>query len=189
MKRRIVAIGLVLCLVLVLGGCTISFNGPRLRSVRGCGDVVEQVFPVDEIEGYFNLHIADFNFNVRNITNAYIIVDEDAEHAVVITADDNILELISVEFQERRNRIVIEADRGLRFSPTELTITIGLPLSEFDVFGGVWNVRYHCTRATNLSPRFSGAVNAEFYVGELDNLDIQMDGAGTIHLRGAAEHA
>jgi len=194
MMKKSFAVLIALCLVFALGGCTVSFGdvgigGPRLRTVRGSGDMVEQVFPLDKSEDYFNLHIADFNFNVRGITTAYIIVDETAEHAVTIVTDDNIAELISIEFQEGRNRIVVEADRNIRFSPTELTITVGLPLNQFDVFGGAWNVRYHCTRASYLLPRFSGAVNAEFYVGELNNLGLQMDGAGTIHLQGTTETA
>jgi|GEM_PF-1978746 len=188
--RKLSIVALVLCLGLVLGACNISFGGVNIGvgAERGSGNVVEQVTPIDEGEG-FALVVQDFQFMGNFRFSPLIVIDENLEHGeIIIATDDNFVERIDVS--QRGERIVIRGDRGLRMTPTEMTIYVGVPIIDLDV-GGAWDVTLECNRVTEFRADLSGASSGEFVLGALERLEIRLSGASDATFAlgdGALEH-
>jgi len=176
MLKRVITIGLALCLALALGACSISFGGVDigLTGTRGSGEIVEQITPIDEHEAGFSLAISGISLMGNFRLNPRIVIDESLEHEIVITTDDNIAEMIEVS--QRGGRIVISGNLGMRVTPTELIITTGVPVVDLNV-GGAWDVTLDCSRVANFRADLSGAANGDFTFGALESLDVTLSGA------------
>jgi len=179
--KKIFAIIMALCLALALGACNIG----SVTAMRGNGNVVEQTIAIDEHEPGFSLEIRNVSFQGNFRDNPSIVIDESLGHEVVITTDNNIAELITVN--QNDGAVVISAGRAMRFAPTQLTITTGLPITSLDI-GGAWEITHNCTRVTDFSARISGSVRGAFAFNELDDLSLVLSGSGRISMRGAAEN-
>jgi len=189
--------------MLALSGCySMSFGGHT--TLRGNRAITSQTVAVDG-EGSFALEIE--GFSMQNFTPT-LTVDErlgEYEGVIVIRADDNLHEYITVDVRD--NRIVIRSQNRVRMIPSELHITTALPIDNLRL-SGAWRAYVTCTRVENFTANCSGSTRGEFMLGELDRLDlngsgsarfavhatandvrVNISGSGRVTLNGAAESA
>jgi hypothetical protein len=198
--RKFLTLALILCLVLSLGACT--FHPWQVqRTVRGSGNVIERVIDFDEPifeqpgeGGHWNMFsLAILNVNFRSNANARIIIDEALGNSIVVRTDDNIMAELFLNAREENDGfgdgLTISAPQNTRFSPTEFTITTGLPVTHMQI-DGAWNITYNHTATPYAMINIRGAANGDFTFGELsDVLSVQIDGAATLDLRGSVQNA
>jgi len=186
MTRKIIACLLALGpAMLALGGCA-----PGL-AMRGNGNIVERAFLLfpDDTDERFHLEIAGLNLQGINLRTT-IVIDENLERQVFITTDENIAEQISFQHSDDPggNTIAIRSNRARRLSPTELTITTGLPITSLTV-GGSWHIEHNCSRVTDFTARVSGSARGAFNFDELEQLDMTISGSGRVSVQGEANAA
>jgi len=180
--RKITAILLALCLVVLLSAC--SGTVPALP-LRGDGNVVEHTITLDPQEEFFILTIENINF--RNST-ARIVINETLGNEIIISTDENIWQELRTSVESNQSEVRIYSQRNRAITPTELTITTGLPVTELRG-NGAWHVEHNHTRITSFAARMDGSVRGEFNFGELESLHLTLNGAGNISLYGNAQHA
>ncbi|MCL2194853.1 MAG: DUF2807 domain-containing protein [Oscillospiraceae bacterium] len=189
--KKILGLVLVAGLVLALGGCaTMRFAGHT--TVRGNREVTTQATYIDVAvggaEGPFSLEFR--GFSIQNFTPVLIIDERLADElgaAVVVETDENLLEHIHV-FYTGRGMISIRSDDNTRLFPSQLRISIGLPIDELRA-GGAWQVTVNCTRVEDFRANLSGAARGEFQLGEVNRLELTGSGSSRLTVRADAEDA
>ncbi|MCL2445859.1 MAG: DUF2807 domain-containing protein [Oscillospiraceae bacterium] len=204
MLKRILGLVLVAGLLLMLGGCIIINGGQiGMRTVRGNRNIIEQTFTVDaenlpdfstppnaeEGEVWDMLSLTVMNVNLHNVPNQRgpeIIINESLGNTFIVRTDENLFNEFHVDVRE--NRVDITGfNRRLR--STEFTIETGLPFTHMQ-FDGVWNITHNHTGVPYAQVSTRGVVNGEFNFGALqDGLNVQVEGVGTVQLRGSAPNA
>ena len=193
--KRWLALALILCLALPLAACSLKpaasleslkpSGGGRL--VRGSGNVVEVKTPLSGDTGAFTLHVKGITLRGGG-TEVELVIDESLPRKVVITADDNIAECISVAYDSVTDAITVDLNRRVALSPSKLRVAVGAPVKKLDV-NGAWRFTYNCPRVTDCEIAINGAVNGAFTFGTLDALKMDLNGTGDLKLAGTAKQA
>lgn len=201
MIKKIFALTLTGGLLLLIGGCVVVDSGQfGMRMIRGNRNVTERTFTVDadnlpdfsippnveENEAWDALILNVLNLNLHNAPNnrgPQIIIDETLGNTLIVRTDENLFNHFRVEIHDNRVNIT---GTNARLRSTEFTIETGLPFTNMQI-DGVWDVSHHHTGLPFAQLSTRGVVNGEFYFGELeDGLTVQMEGVGTLLLRGSA---
>jgi len=196
--KRFWAFALVLCLALPLAACSLkpaasleslkpSSGDGGGRLVRGNGNVVEMKTPLSGDTGGFSLRIKGITLQGSN-TEVELVIDESLPREVVITADDNIAERITVDYDSVTDAITVDLNSRVAISPSKLRIAVGAPVKKLDV-NGAWRFTYDCPGVKDCEIAINGAVNGAFTFGTLDTLKMDLNGTGDIRLAGTARRA
>jgi len=192
--KRIFVLALILCLALPLAACNLkpAASWPDLqpggRLVRGSGNVVEVKTPLSGDTGAFSLRIKGISLRGSGTTEVELVIDESLPREVVITADDNIAECITVDYDSVTDEIKVDLNRRVAFAPSKLRIAVGAPVKKLDV-NGAWRFTYNCPGVTDCEVTINGAANGAFTFGALDALKMDLNGTGDIKLSGTAKRA
>jgi hypothetical protein len=200
-KKRIIAVPAVAVLLLSLCACQLKTVEPfqfglpgstRGRLLSGSGTVVTQRMrdfrgsSSDGVTAEPKLRISGVTFLGGNVN---LVIDQSLSREITVTADANIIELIEVTGHDEI--VISPTEPGLRFSPTELTITVGLPISELNI-EGAWNISYASYHVSGFKAKISGAAKGDFTfgsAGDAENVEFILDGACDIALYGEARRA
>jgi len=197
--KRFWALALILCLALPLAACSLKpaasleslkpsgGSGGGERLVRGSGNVVEVKTPLSGDTGGFSLRIKGITLRGGD-TEVELVIDESLPREVVITADDNIAERITVDYDSVTDAITVDLNRRVALSPSRLRIAVGAPVKKLDV-NGAWRFTYDCPGVTDCEVAINGAVNGAFTFGALDRLKMDLNGTGDLKLTGTARRA
>jgi len=135
------------------------------------------------------LSLTVHNMNLHNAPNnrgPQIIIDESLGNTLSVRTDENLFDHFRVDV--RGNRVEITGF-NTRLRSTEFTIETGLPFTHIQI-DGVWDVNHHHTGVPYAQVSTRGVVNGEFNFGDMqDSLNMQVEGVGTVQLRGSAPHA
>jgi len=192
--KRFAALGLALCLALLFTACNLkpAAPWPSLRPggpvVRGSGHVADAKTPLPADERGFALRVTGFSFRGSGGAGVELVIDETLAREVVVTADDNINERISVRCDVELREIVVELARRTILAPTKLVITVGAPVRAL-VIDGAWRFTYNCPGVKGCEVDVNGAANGKLTFGALDSLRVDVNGASDIKLAGAAKRA
>jgi len=192
--KRLAVLAMALCLVLPLAACSLKPAGPwpealkpGRRLIQGSGNVVEVKTQLPDAGRGFALRVNGITLQ-NSKTDVELVIDESLAREVVLTADDNIAECISVDFDAGPGQIVIDLTRRVVFTPTKLTIAVGAPVRALDV-NGAWRFTYNCPSVKECEVSIDGAANGDFTFGALDTLALTLNGTGNIKLAGTAKQA
>lgn len=159
-------------LIALIGVIVASRLKAGRTAVPGSGNLISQIKPFD-------------NFTRINVGNAFQVEISFANHhSVIITADDNVVELIEVEKEGDTLRIGLETGD---YDEVTLKVKIGLPeLDGLLLTGATRGVLEGFSSATDLSISLSGASSLD---GQLDARkgDFRLSGASRIRLSGSAD--
>ena len=191
--KRFLALALALCVILPLAACNLkpAAPWPDLRPggtlIRGSGNIVEAKTPLSGDTGGFSLRIKGISLRGSS-AEVELVIDESLPREVVITADDNIAQCISVDYDSVTDEIKVDLNRRVVFAPTKLRITVGAPVTKLDV-NGAWRFTYNCPGVTDCDAVINGAANGKFAFGALNTLRMDVNGACDIKLVGTAKRA
>jgi len=193
--RRWLAFALALCLMLPLAACNLKPAAPwpevlkpGARLVRGSGNVVEVKTPLSGDAGGFALRMKGISLRTSIHTEVELVIDESLPREVVVTADDNVAECVSVKYDAATGEITVDMSRSLVISPSRLRIAVGAPVKALDI-NGAWDFTYDCPGVRDCGITVNGACDGECAFGALDSLRVQVNGASDITLKGAAKRA
>ena len=156
--------------------------GTARQVVAGNGSIGEYVFRLPE-EGDIALSLS---LPLRGGGARRLVVDESLGREIVITGDWNILDCIAVE--EDEGLWTIGGGPGAAYRPTRLTVAVGAPVREL-VVNGAWDIAYGCPSVTDCRIEINGACTGGFAFGALDSLQLNLNGASSVALAGAARSA
>ena len=152
MKRVIFA---VFAGMLLLTSC----NG---NAVKGSGSIVSQERTASEFYGISNDGTANVN------------VYPGEDYKVVVTTDDNLQDLVSVEVKNS----VLHIDTKQYLRPTKLIVDVHLPKLQSINQNGVGNIKLSDGNASDLDISLSGVGNIDAQNYQVQNLSIQNSGVG-----------
>lgn len=159
-KVRLAAFLTAAAAILTAVGC--GQNGSSLEKVKASGNMIEKTIDLPED----TLKVSAEAINTNN-SHVNIIITTGNSRKCTIEADDNVMELISVNVDEQSGKIVVEGDKTKMFEGMNYCITIDAPVTGVEV-SGAYEVDYNC--------------------GELSDIDIHSSGACMIHAIGKCEN-
>ncbi len=178
-KRAIAALGL--CAALTLSSCTVF--GPK--TIRGEGEDVRHT--VSLTDRAWSLEIEHINY-LGGGGGVELHVDPLLGDEIVLEAPRNVLETFTVTANPETGKVTVKGDRDIRFADDEIEITVGVPLSAVHAACGIeLDARLPEVKAFAL--HVDGAVDGELVFGELDALDVTINGAGDLDLLGSCAKA
>ena len=187
MKKRIALVALALCLLFTLGACQGDIQSFFNPPIEGSGNVVEHSTPLPENPRGYALRVTGLSVRNFGSLKIFVVADESLADSVAVKTDDNISEQIIVTVNDKTGEIVVDAARPrVNLSPSELTIAADVPVRALAIDGG-WFIRYDCPSVTDCKAEINGAANGDFAFGFLDSLDVTVNGAGNLTMRGTAQ--
>ena len=176
----------LLVLLLPLGACQLK---PAKQLVVGSGNVVTRTTPLGDNERGFALEVRGASFQMKHKGPVVdIIVDERLGREVRLETDDNVADCFSVTFDAAQDKILVTLVRPALLSPTEFTLTVGVPVRKLTL-GGVWNFSYDCPSVRDCDVNISGAADGTLAFGQLRTLNLHLSGAADLKLSGQAQAA
>ena len=167
MKKQYTLIIVVLAMALSTLACGVSFNGFGINTVQGSGTLVTEERPVSDFE------------RIELSAIGKLVIEVGSEEALVIEAEDNLLEYI--ETTVRGDTLEIGSREGANLQPTEPVI-YNLTVKSLDSISvsGLGNVVVPEFEATLFSVNISGAgdVNLDSLIAE--QLDVSVSGLGSV---------
>jgi len=183
-KRISIGIAAILCLAIALGACG-QFD-PFREAVQGSGGVITREIALSDSLGGLTLRLGEIQF--RGFADIRLVVDSSRSSGLTLETDGNIAHRVGIDYNPARDEITVSAPRNLVFTPTVFILTIGAPVKNLKI-DGAWKISYDCPEVLDCKAEINGAANGEFAFGSLSSLDIALNGACTLTLRGAAEEA
>ncbi len=190
--KRLIAPVLALCLLASLCACELkpakplSEMGLVKRFVTGSGNVTEKK---TELSGD-----RDYTLSVSGVAiqgsdkQVELQIDESLEDTVSITADDNIIEHVIVNFDDPVGKISLYFTKKIVLSPTKLIIKVGVPVRKLNV-SGAWNFNYSCPSVKDCDASISGTANGDFVFGTAERIKFDLSGAVNVSLKGSTQAA
>ena len=166
-KRTILLLLMVTILTLTTTACGVNFYLPR--TVRGNGNVIEEIRKVDSFD----------EIDFQGIGNLYVTLGD--KESLMIEAEENLLPYL--ETFNRGDQLVLKVENGRNITPTEpvnfyLTIT---SLSRVEV-SGLGNVELPELEPERFQIEISGAGDIEIEGLEADSLTANMSGLGNLRI-------
>ena len=192
--RRLPRIALAMALVVIccmLSGCygwSLLFDGhgTGLRTrLRGDGNIATTTQTLDAQS--YTLNIEDIAFDVGLIhgrETASITADPSLAREVIIESDQNVLD--TIEISVTGDKIRIKGNPRTRYDYTKMNIIIGADISEIYVQGG-FEMALNQPNISTFSLTADGALSGDMTFGTLDSLDMIINGAGSLTLKGECQ--
>ena len=190
------ALALALCMALPLAACSLKPAAtweslrPTLENlcpggaepVKGSGNVVDAQTPLPTDLDCVKLRVEGFSFRGSGALETALVIDESLDRKIVLTADDNIAERISVRYDAATGEIHVGPENHRTvFSPTKICVTVGAPVRE--IFAdGLWKISYDCPSVKDCRLTVEGSVNGDFIFGDLNSLDMNYNGLSTVSM-------
>jgi len=167
MKKQYILIIVVLVMALSSLACGVNFNGFGINTVRGSGSLVTEERPVSAFE----------RIELSGIGK--LIIRLGSEEALVIEAEDNLLEYI--ETTVRGDTLEIGSREGMNMQPTE-PIIYNLTVKSLDSISvsGLGNVVVPELEATRFSVDISGAGDVNLDSLHAEQLVVSVSGLGSV---------
>ena len=149
--------------MLFLASCNVTnaINGGR-NAIKGDGNVVNQERTASEFSG----------ITINGAANVNVHPGED--YKVVVTADDNLQEYVSIEV----NNNILSVNTKDNLKPTKLIVEVYLPELQSINLTGVSNVTISDGKASNLEITLSGVGNIYAQNYQVQNVAITQSGVG-----------
>ncbi|MDR0531776.1 MAG: DUF2807 domain-containing protein [Oscillospiraceae bacterium] len=195
-NRRVFALAaLLLALLTGLSACQLKTAepfqlglSPNRRVIKGDGNLVTRTTQLRDSEPY-TLEVNGVSFQWSQAKHAVdIVIDETLPRGVTMTADGNIADSIAISCNAARRVIAIQPREKLILTPTRLEIRVGAPIEKL-VLNGPWDFSYNCPSVARCEIALNGAADGDMTFGKLDQLRLDINGAGDLTLNGAATQA
>ena len=162
--------------------CQVTFP-PRQR-LTGKGKVASQSFPLSE-EGY-SLIIADINLVGSNF--CALTIDEDLPSELTLATEGNIADAITITIDEDTKEIRIEGKSKYDYRTDNFIVQVGVPLVAVKINGAV-ELESNLPSVETFSLAINGAASGSLAFGQLDYLQVTINGACELILSGQCQEA
>jgi hypothetical protein len=169
MKKQILLIMVVLLLVLSTLACSISINDFGFNTARGSGVLVTEERPVS---GFQRLELSGIGT---------LVIEVGSEEALVIEAEDNLLEYIETTVQGNtleigiRERINLQPSKPIRYNLTVKSLdTISV--------SGLGSVEAPALEATRFTVDISGGGDVNLEGLQAEQLEVNISGLGSLDI-------
>jgi len=193
--KKIALAGLVICLIAGLSSCmfplgwssgswNVSVSEGNGKTLNGDRNV--EIKEVSLADSEYRLVIEDIQFTGGRNWSGKIVIDESLRNEVVLSTDRNILNTINITVDDER--IMVRGDRDFRYDSTEFEIRIGAKVNDFAI-DGAFELQMDVPSVTEFSGTINGAVDGNMAFGQLDRFSLNINGAGTISIKGESERS
>lgn len=172
-KAKVLKITVIFALIGIMAVFAASCKW-TIGVVRGSGDLVSE-----------ERVVSDFN-EVHFSGMGNLIIEQGDKEALIIEADDNIIDLIETEV--RGDELQIKFRRGVNIVPNskiKVYLTV-IDLNSIDLTG-VGDIDCDSFETDDLEFRISGSGNVDFEI-EADTLETHVSGLGDINLEGKVNY-
>lgn len=181
MRKRFFACAMLcLLLAIILSGCQV--NLPSWKKLSGRGDIstLENSLSGEK----YSLVITDIQFAASK-TGA-IEIDEALPDKLTLTTHQNIADTITVTVDDEAGTIHLKGTKKYRYSTDDFTIQVGVPLGNVEIDGG-FTLDMKLPSVTDFSLEINGAISGDLEFGQLDTLEVGINGASSIVMTGQCQ--
>jgi len=169
-----------------------------LTLFTGCeGNLLDKITPGKKVSGngvvasaeyglsddVYSLSIKEINFLFEA---GMLEVNEDLANSLIISSDQNILELLTVDITDGKISISPSHEESYRYAPTEFKITVGVPIDDI-LIDGAFDVNVKLSSVEGLSVTSNGIINGEMHIGETKEFNYLCTGKDGIKFYGRAD--
>jgi hypothetical protein len=148
--------------VMLFSGCMLNFTG-----VKGSGVSATQNRTVDDFHAISVSGTADVKVAVGG------------EKSVVVTVDDNLIEMVKTEVNNGELKVYTDGNYSTSIG---LDIVVTVPMLDRVTVSGVGDLTASDVSGSNLKVKVSGVGEAKI-TGEVDELDVSVSGTGDAELK------
>lgn len=113
-----------------------------------------------------------------------IIIDENLNNIINITGNSEALKNIKSIVDEKNKIITISSRKTYTESDGDLKIEIGVPITKIDIEEGKFDIDFNLPSIKELNIKFRAACSGFIKVGSLNQLTMDINGAGRLELEG-----
>ena len=169
--------------VLIFTGCEGGFLESILpsKAIKGNGIITSNIYKLSD--GVYSLDITKINFLYKS---GILEIDEKLTDSIVISSDQNILEMLSVDISSEKITVTVSGEEAYRYNPTQFKITIGVPVSDM-LIDGAFDVDVDISSVTKLNITSTGILNGEMNIGEVSEFNYVCTGKDSLKFYGRAD--
>ena len=178
-----VFICIMILAVLTFTGCEGAFleNILPSKAIKGNGVITSNIYKLSD--SIYSLDINEINFLYKA---GILEIDEKLADSIVISSDQNILDMLSVDVSSSKITVTVSGEESYRYNPTQFKITIGVPISDM-LIDGAFDVDVDISSVTKLNITSTGILNGEMNIGEVSEFNYVCTGKDSIKFYGRAD--
>ncbi|MBQ3125781.1 MAG: DUF2807 domain-containing protein [Clostridia bacterium] len=168
-----------------VSGITVGFGSRRTVRAKGEDHTEIDLLLYADTAGDHILTIEDIYLTDSAVE---INIDPALEDNITLTGEKKLLDSIKVEIDHQAGIITVSGNDRLQFADADLEITLGVPVKTLTLSGGI-ELDAVLPEVKAFALRVDGALDGEIAFGDLDTLDVEINGAGSLELDGTCAKA